>query len=915
MSNIAKFRRGKFNVDEALDTMDMEFKNYMPSTEALEFFALIRVFMGEDFEVPNPKFHYFIVDMLFGLVKPEDFPYSAEIVEHIPINPGRIGIIASRGSAKSTITTTFYPIYCAIKGETPLIKNISHMLILSDSQQGGARDQAKLLAGEFEKSVFAQEYFEKMRFTESECELIRKGNTPVEKRHILIKFKGAQALSLDTKLYTDAGVTTMGEVQVGDKLFGADGKLCTVTKKSEVFYKDMYELVLKDGRTLKVSEDHINSILFKENNYKDGSAYRHLDVTTNELLQLPMWKENPKTGHKTPRLWIENIRPLDYTEKQLPIDPYTLGLYLGDGYYHAGDGSAKLTAHVDDIEFYLDNIPYEAGYKDYQNNCVTVTLKGLGKELKKEGLAGCKAPTKFIPEEYMYGSIEQRTELLRGLIDTDGTIAEGNRGSRFMSTSLELAEGVVALVRSLGGIAHIGKPDNGEHRKHTLYKVFIKCNIPVAKLPRKMSKLSLEQRAMKVAIVDIRKIDTVASQCIAVDNELRQYVAGEYTRTHNTGGIRSGSRNPVTRDRYAIILADDVIKNEAEAYSETIMHNVTTALTSDALNAMRGKNTQMVLVNTPFHSRDPVYKSLESGTFMPLVAPICKNISEELTRKEFEPLWDDMHNYDSVMERYLNAVGTNTTKSFNQELMLRVSSEEDRMITQEMLQPYDRKMLMGMLGGYSIYITTDFTTTSAAKSDFSAMGVWAISSNMDYYLLDLHVRKCELIDQYESLFRLVSTWSKGGKFIEVGVEVDGQQKAHIFALKEMMLKKNIHFSFARQKGATAGKIGILSRAAGGNKLERFRYMLPQFQNMKFYFPNELLNTPDMKEAMKQMKGATHSGFSGHDDWCDCVSQLGMMDILPGTGTEDIENAITDVSDDVWSSFDDGTKSGGGSTVF
>lgn len=557
------FKKGSFSIDDALDGIDMSYKNYTPSIESLEFFSIIKVFMGEDFEVANCKFHYFIVDMLFGLVKPEDFPYSKEVIETLPLNPSRIGIIASRGSAKSTITTTFYPIYCAIKGETPLIKKISHMLILSDSAQGGARDQAKLLGGEFEKSKFAKEYFEKMRFTESEVELVRKGSGPIEPRHILIKFKGAQS-----------------------------------------------------------------------------------------------------------------------------------------------------------------------------------------------------------------------------------------------------------------------------------------------------------------------------------------------------GGIRSGSRNPVTRDRYSIIIGDDVIKNESESYSEIIMKNVRTALESDALNAMRGRNTQLVLINTPFHKFDPIYKALESGVYTPLVAPICKEVHEDITRAEFEPLWEDMHDYDSIMQRYLNAKAGNSTRSFNQELMLRVSSEEDRMINDSMLQTYDRSMLMKMLDGYSLYITTDFTTTSAAKSDYSAIGVWAVSSNMDYYLLDLHVKRCEIHEQYDALFRMVSVWSRGGRYIEVGVEIDGQQKAHIFSLKEMMIKKGIHFSFAKQKGAPVGREGILSKGAGGNKLERFRYMLPQFQNMKMYFPNELSTTPDMKEAVKQMKGATHTGFSGHDDWNDCVSQLGMMDILAGSGVEYGASEFHDDTSSIWKDIEE-----------
>lgn len=558
----------KFSVDEALDCIDLGFHNYTISAEALDFFNIVRIFFGQDFEIDTPLWHYFLVDNLLGNVTRDMFPYSEEINAKINVDPHNIGVLAARGTAKSTITTLFYPIYAAVKGMTPITGELSHMLILSDSQKGGARDQALIMGNAFEKSIFAQSWFEKIRFTETEVELIRKGTEPVDKRHMLIKFKGAQS-----------------------------------------------------------------------------------------------------------------------------------------------------------------------------------------------------------------------------------------------------------------------------------------------------------------------------------------------------GGIRSGSRNAVTGDRYAIIIADDVIKNEAEAYSETIMHNVTTALNSDALNAMRSKNTQMIFINTPFHTRDPLYRNLEGGGFTPIVVPICKEISLDMKREDFTPVWEEMHNYDSLMKRYAGAVANSSTRSFNQELMLRVSNEEDRLITDDMIQWFDRTLIMKMLDGYNIYITTDFTTTSAAKSDFSALAVWAVSSNSDYFLLDVCVKRQELQDQYAELFRMVSTWSRGGKYLEVGIEIDGQQRAHIFALKEMMQKKNLYFSFAKQKGAPAGREGILSKGAGGNKLERFRYMLPQFQNRKMFVPEQLKQDMNLKEGLKQIRGATHEGFSTHDDFCDCVSQLGMMDILPGTGLDSYESFDDPTTSGIWSAFEDKEDSG------
>jgi hypothetical protein len=276
-----------------------------------------------------------------------------------------------------------------------------------------------------------------------------------------------------------------------------------------------------------------------------------------------------------------------------------------------------------------------------------------------------------------------------------------------------------------------------------------------------------------------------------------------------------------------------------------------------------------------------------------------------MPKEEFVGAWEDMHPYEAVLEQYHQAIASNATKSFNQERMLRISSDEDRMITDEMIEWYSRKLLLKELGAYNIYITTDFTTTSESRSDFSGITAWAVNNNRDFYLVDLCLKKQSIGEQYEQLFSMVGFWTSQGKAVEVGVEIDGQQKAHLFALKEMMLKKAEWFTFAKQKGAAYGKEGILSRASKGNKHDRFRLMLPHFQNHKIHFPEELKDTPDMKEALKQLKYTTYEGFGGHDDFCDTVSQLALIDIrypMASTGSYQNESGYNGRS--IWDDIPD-----------
>jgi hypothetical protein len=132
----------------------------------------------------------------------------------------------------------------------------------------------------------------------------------------------------------------------------------------------------------------------------------------------------------------------------------------------------------------------------------------------------------------------------------------------------------------------------------------------------------------------------------------------------------------------------------------------------------------------------------------------------------------------------------------------------------------------------------------------------------------------------------------------------------------MMQERNRYFSFARQKGAPSSREGLVSGAAG-SKHERFRYIVPLFQNRKIYFPEQLQNTVDMKEILKQLKGATQTGFSTHDDACDGISQLGLIDIIAGSGEMEDEKSIVTEDGLIWTGdWDDGDKEySGGSTVF
>ena len=362
-----------------------------------------------------------------------------------------------------------------------------------------------------------------------------------------------------------------------------------------------------------------------------------------------------------------------------------------------------------------------------------------------------------------------------------------------------------------------------------------------------------------------------------------------------TRGTRAGLQRP----QFAII--DDVIPSEADANSETVLTNIDKTIESDVLNALHGAGSFAILIGTPYNKKDPVYQRIESGAWVPVVFPICERIHEDLVLKEFRGAWEDRHSYEKVMKRFMDASRGNKLRSFMQELMIRISSEKDRVIPNNYIEPFTRENILKNGAGYNWYITTDFTTTGGTGNDFSGMAVWAVSSNGDHFLVDLVLKKMELAMQYNELFRLVNKYKRYTGTIEVGIEIDGQQKIHLFAIKELMTKKNEYFTIAKQKGGL--REGILSKSGKGGKEGRFSVMVPLFQAGKIWFARELEDTPAMRELRLELEYVTYDEHgrvqfgSVHDDGLDLISQLSMMNIY--TPSEDSKGIASKYGDPIW----------------
>ena len=336
-------------------------------------------------------------------------------------------------------------------------------------------------------------------------------------------------------------------------------------------------------------------------------------------------------------------------------------------------------------------------------------------------------------------------------------------------------------------------------------------------------------------------------------------------------GVR-GTKEMGQRPYLAVL--DDLVSDE-DAKSATVIASIEDTVYKAIDYALHTKRKKTIWSGTPFNSRDPLYMAVESGAWHVNVYPVCNEFP--CTREEFVGSWPDRFDYDYVEGQYLKAKRQGKIFTFNQEMMLRIMSDEDRLVDDDEIKWYDRKTLLEQKDAYNYYITTDFATSEKSSSDFSVISVWAVNNAGHWFWVDgICVR--QLMDKnIDDLFRLVQKW----KPQEVGVEISGQQKGFIQWIEREMMHKNIYFTLAKEKDAT--KPGIRPAT---DKMVRFNVVLPWFKQGKFHFPEDMENHPWIKEFVTEISLASADGFkSKKDDIIDTISMLGVINFwLPSEET-------------------------------
>jgi len=324
-------------------------------------------------------------------------------------------------------------------------------------------------------------------------------------------------------------------------------------------------------------------------------------------------------------------------------------------------------------------------------------------------------------------------------------------------------------------------------------------------------------------------------------------------------GVR-GAKEMGIRPQLAVL--DDLISDE-DARSATVIASVEDTVYKAVTYALHPTKNMIIWSGTPFNAKDPLYKAVESGAWKSNVFPVCEQYP--CTREEFKGSWPDRFSYDYVKEQYDTAVLSGKIATFNQELMLRIMSEEDRMIQDGDIGWYKLDAVLRNKGRFNFYITTDFATSEKERADYSVISVWAYNNAGDWLWVD-GICKRQLMDKnIDDLFRL----SQAYKPQSVGIEVTGQQGGFIQWIQGQMLERNIYFPLASEGNDL--KPGIRPNT---NKLVRFNTMVPMFKARKIFFPLERKTEPTMVECINELSLISIGGIrSKHDDFLDTISML------------------------------------------
>ncbi len=357
-------------------------------------------------------------------------------------------------------------------------------------------------------------------------------NVQFTNRELRQKLSDEISQPLTAKVLTPLGFKPMREIKAGGEILGPQGEILTVIKEHPRGVKPIYKVTFTDNTSAECGEDHLWFVQTRDDlEYSDSDSHGQV-LSLKQLMSRPLRYK----GKNKRLIWfVPTIckgidltrKDLDYTTKEY-ISPYVMGCLLGDGYF--GKQIFFATIDSDILERFKEELPNGININScqkgsyYLSNCLT-----LKDTIRDIGLLGTLSRTKFIPEQYLYSSTQDRLDILQGLMDTDG-FANIKGVSSFSSMSKDLAEGVQFLTLSLGGRSCLNR------RKDGAYSVSV--SLPIEYSPFYCERKLKRYRRKKVIVIRkaIKSIEYVRDEeakCISISSSTGLYVTDNFIITHN----------------------------------------------------------------------------------------------------------------------------------------------------------------------------------------------------------------------------------------------------------------------------------------------------------------------------------------------------------------------------------------------
>ncbi|WP_330253354.1 PhoH family protein [Nocardia sp. NBC_00565] len=367
-----------------------------------------------------------------------------------------------------------------------------------------------------------------------------------------LAYMRGRAQPLFTKVLTPTGFRPIGELEVGDLVIGSDGRPTPVLGVYPQGPKEIYRVHTQDGGSVLASADHLWTV-YTRSDRRRGRPPRVLE--TKEMIG------NLRAAHyhryELPLL----SEPVCFEPQPVPMDPYAMGLLLGDGCV-AGKTTPGFTSADGELAGALQDVLAGVTVRrkseiDYVlNRTMTpgdvITLENpVTAVMRDVGLWGCKSDTKFVPAVYLFNSPQVRLAVLQGLLDSDGgPVTQRDRTCRiqYTTTSEQLRDNMLFLVRSLGGVAYWRrraaagrKPGlargRSVHHRHDAYILDLRfpSDVEPFRLARKLAKYRESGGGSPKRYIDrIEPAGTEEAVCIQVAAADSLYVTEDFLLTHNT---------------------------------------------------------------------------------------------------------------------------------------------------------------------------------------------------------------------------------------------------------------------------------------------------------------------------------------------------------------------------------------------